>query len=422
MAHSTGSQYSLHSLTDDNKSYSSSLEQPYVSEPDYPTHPIISDMFYGTFPSYYIDDEDDEDDDREYFLRKESKIGQDPKPDENETDNVENKTEEIENKTAEVENKTEEVGNPNKMLTFFQVVMIIVLLLRLGRKRCVRLRRKHEARKHLLKYLDKVNTKIKKDDSKMQNKLKKMEAKIKREENQMEEKWKKRTQRTKDKISKKPAKVTLPGIGPYYDKDKVLMDKKMDSLDVHYERDKYRKKRRWGIMKSNYHNDLKEMQDKQERRKLKKCQKMYKFEKEWNFGPKTMKRYLKQKEREYDYATNYGRNEQLKREEEKKAKYEAKGAEAGEEEDDDENDEEEEEEADRENEDNEEYEEDYEEEEYEEDECYNGGRNYNDYDYYDHEDYEDYYFNSYDDGYYEDFDHYYDNYPHGSGYYDNQYY
>ncbi|EUD65495.1 hypothetical protein C922_03999 [Plasmodium inui San Antonio 1] len=55
--------------------------------------------------------QDDVDNDGEDFLTKESEIDQDPKPDENEA---------------------KEVDNLKKMLSFFQVVMVIVLLLRLG--------------------------------------------------------------------------------------------------------------------------------------------------------------------------------------------------------------------------------------------------------------------------------------------------
>ncbi|KMZ91877.1 hypothetical protein PVMG_04436 [Plasmodium vivax Mauritania I] len=107
MAHSAGFPYSLYSGVDVSKPFSSLNEPHYVSEPYYPPTPIISNMFHGSFPSYYVDDDDDVED----FLRKESKVGQEPKPD---------------------ENKKEEVDNTNKMLNLFQVVMIIVLLLRLG--------------------------------------------------------------------------------------------------------------------------------------------------------------------------------------------------------------------------------------------------------------------------------------------------
>ncbi|ANQ07168.1 Uncharacterized protein PCOAH_00015370 [Plasmodium coatneyi] len=335
MAHSIGTPYTLYSVVDVDKPYGTRKEKYYVSEP-YPPHPsVISGMYHGRFPSYYVDGDGYFYNGEEDFLMKKPKIGEDPKPDEN--------------KTGEVENKAESVESTNNGLTFFQAVMIIVLLMRLGRKRCTRLRRKHWARKELIKYLDKVNEKIKKDDLKMEDKLKKLEKKIKTEEKKMEVKWKEKRTKARDKIAKKPSKDTLPGVGPFYDKDKRLLDKKLDIVGFNYDKYKYNKKRRWNSMKATYHKKLKKVQDKQEKRKRMKCRRMFLFERRWNFGPKTMKKYLQQKQQECDLdKMHYTMKEILEKEEEEEKAAEEEVAEGakekekkGEEDDDDNEDEEE---------------------------------------------------------------------------------
>ncbi|CAA9986111.1 hypothetical protein PKNA1_C2_0102700 [Plasmodium knowlesi strain H] len=365
MAYHTGSPYSLYSMMDVNSPLSSFGENYYVSEPYHPPHtPVISNMFHGSFPSYYEDDDDDYYNEED-FLMEESEISRHLKSDENKTGNVENKTEKIENKTGNVENKTgkvenktgnvenktgnvanktgkvenktgnvenktgnvanktgevenktgnvenkaekveneeKSISNRNSKLTLFQAVMIMVLVMRLGRKRCKRLRKKHEARKKLLKFLDKVNERIKKDDLKMENKLKRLKVKIQKERTNMEKKWNDKRKRVRDEVALKPSKEKLPGIGPFYDENKRLLDRKLDIVDMNYEKYKYNKEKEWNAMKARYHKNLKKVHDRQQKRKRLKCRRMFLFERRWNFGPKTMHKFLKQRGQKVEEA------------------------------------------------------------------------------------------------------------------------
>ncbi|ANQ05882.1 Uncharacterized protein PCOAH_00000350 [Plasmodium coatneyi] len=313
MAHSIGSPYTLYSVVDVDKPFTSFSDNYYVSEPYNPPYtPVISSMFHGSFPCYYVDDDGYYYIEEEDFLMKKPKIVEDPKPDEN--------------KTEEVENKAENVDSTNKKMTLFQAVMIVVLFMRWGRRNSTRLIKKHEARKQLLLYLDLMNTKIKKDDLKMEKKKKKMEAKIKKEEEDMEVKWKDKRAAIRQKIAKNPSKDILPGIGPFYDHDKILLDKKLDIIDMNYEKCKFNKKKRWKAMRESYRKELNKLQKKQDERKMKKCVRMFWFEEKWNFGPTTVRGFLKQKRRKCDLQEMYcTTNEKLK--ERKEGKDETEGAE-----------------------------------------------------------------------------------------------
>ncbi|ANQ10272.1 Uncharacterized protein PCOAH_00045610 [Plasmodium coatneyi] len=315
MAHSMGSPYSPYFVVDVDKPFSSITEKYYVSEPYNPPHTsVISGTSHGRFPSYYVDGEDYFYNGEEDFLMKEPEISQDPKPDEN--------------KTEEVENKAKIVESTNKGLTFFQAVMIIVFLMRWARNNSTRQLRKHEARKKLLRYLDKVNENIKKDDLKMERKLKRMEEKIKKEEEEMELKWKEKRRKIRDKIAKNPSKDTLPGIGPFYDKDKSLLDKKLDIVDSKYQKYKYNKKRRWNLMRAAYHEALEQLQYKQEARKVDRCIEMFLFEAKWNFGTKSFKKYMQQRQKQYYLDKVFIMKKRLQEKEKEKARIEAEKAEA----------------------------------------------------------------------------------------------
>ncbi|ANQ10770.1 Uncharacterized protein PCOAH_00048110 [Plasmodium coatneyi] len=353
MAYSMGSPYSPYSMVGMDKPFSSLGENYYVSEPySRPPTPVIGNMFHGSFPSYYADDADDDDDydDGDYyffcngeedFLTEESYLGQNPIPDENKTEEVENKTGEVENKTGDVENKTEEAENKtgeaenktgnlvrrNNKLNFYQAAMVIVILMRWARNNSTRLVRKHEARMKLLRYLDKMNERIKKDDLKMEKKRKKMEAKIKKEEEDMEVKWKEKRAAIRHKIAKNPSKDTLPGIGPFYDRDKSLLEKKLDIIDLNYQKDKYNKKKRWKAMREAHRKEVNKLQKIQDERKMRKCVRMFWFEKRWNFGPTTVRAYLKPKHKKVDEDKMLDKLKEIREIEERKSMIEEKKAE-----------------------------------------------------------------------------------------------
>ncbi|KJP85662.1 hypothetical protein AK88_04693 [Plasmodium fragile] len=288
MTQSTNAPLTLYSRVEVDKPFSTLSEKYYVSQPYNPHIPILGNIHRGSFPSYGIDNYDYYN--GENFHSKRIKVNQDPKP-------------EVA-KTEQVENNAEKLGTTNNMLSLFQVVMIIVLLMRLGRNVSTRLRRKHEERKKLLKFLDNENKKIRIDDKLMAEKLKKLEHKIQKEEEEMEVKWKEIRAKLKAKIKKNPSKNRLPGIGPYYDKDKMRLDRKMDAVNINYEKYKLKKEKRWHAMKAAYHKKLNKMHDKQSKRKRRKCKQMFLFERKWNFGPRTMKEYLKLKEEECNRAND----------------------------------------------------------------------------------------------------------------------
>ncbi|CAA9989592.1 conserved Plasmodium protein, unknown function [Plasmodium knowlesi strain H] len=406
MAYHTGSPYSLYSVMDVNRPFSSFGESSYVSEPYHPPHaPVISNMFHGSYPSYYEEDGDDDDgcyyneddgyyyndhDDYYYneedFPMEESEISGHLKSDENKTGGIQNKTENVENKTGKVENKTgkvenktgkvenktgkvenktgkvenktgkvenktgkvenktgkvenktgkvenksEGVENTNNMLTLFQAVMIIVHLMRLARRNSTRLMKKHEARKELLKRLDEINRKIKEDDLNMQKRLEELKKEIKDEEEKMEMKWEGKRAEARNELALMRSKDKLPGVGPVYDKDKRLLDRTLDAINMDYEKYKLKKKKRWNSMRARYHKDLARLQFRQQQRKLQRCIAMFFFEEKWNFGPKELQKYMMLRLRRNILDEAYHRKKILQEKEKEriKAMIEAERAEA----------------------------------------------------------------------------------------------
>ncbi|KJP85872.1 hypothetical protein AK88_04520 [Plasmodium fragile] len=313
MSHSTNAPLTLYSRVEVDKPFSTLSEKCYVSKPYNPHIPRVGSIHRGGFPSYYVENEHYNNGDSS--LRNESTIAQDPKP-------------EVA-KTEQVENNAEKLGTTNNMLSLFQVVMILVFLMRLGRNVSTRLIKKHEARKELLKYLDNENKKIKVDDIIIENKLKKLQQKINNEKKEMQEKWKNEREKLMAELAKIRCKNPMPGIGPYYDKDKMRLERKLNRLNMNYEKDKYKKKKRWYAMKAAYHKKLMKVRELQERRKRFKCERMFLFEKTWNFGPQSMAAFMQMKHAESAKANLCYKQSQLlgKKAEEEKAAAEAKAAE-----------------------------------------------------------------------------------------------
>ncbi|KJP86839.1 hypothetical protein AK88_03548 [Plasmodium fragile] len=315
MSHSTDVPLTLYTRVEIEKPLRTPNQNYYVSKPHNPHMPRVGNSHRGRFPSYYVENEHYNNGESSH--RMESKIAQNPKP-------------EVV-KTEKVDHSANKLGTTNNMLSFFQAVMIIVLLMRLGRNTSERLRKKHEARKKLLKFLDNENKKIRIDDKLMAEKCKKLEEKIKKEEEKMELKWKEIRAKLKLKMKTKPSKNHFPGIGPFYDKDKRRLDRRMNAVDIKYEKYKLKKKKRWCAMKAAYHKKLRKLQRKQENRKQRKCKRMFVFERDWNFGPSSIKKYINQREDDYKNDDRYYRKlkvdqkaaDKAKEEAEKKAKEEA---------------------------------------------------------------------------------------------------
>ncbi|KJP84766.1 hypothetical protein AK88_05603 [Plasmodium fragile] len=313
MSHSTDVPLTLYTRVEIEKPLRTPNQNYYVSKPHNPHMPRVGNSHRGRFPSYYVENEHYNNGESSH--RMESKIAQNPKP-------------EVV-KTEKVDHSANKLGTTNNMLSFFQAVMIIVLLMRLGRNTSERLRKKHEARKKLLKFLAIENRKIELEDNWMADKWKKLERTIEWEKKKMEEKWKNERAKVKAELAEVTWKNPMPGIGPYYDKNKMHVDQKMHRLNMNYEKDKYKKKRRWCSMKAAYYKELKNILHNQETRKKRKCKQMFLFERKWNFGPSTIDEYLEQKQKDYHTANLYYKQSQLlgKKAEEEKAAAEAKAAE-----------------------------------------------------------------------------------------------
>ncbi|SBT34791.1 hypothetical protein POVWA2_023970 [Plasmodium ovale wallikeri] len=296
--------YSLYSTFSVSKPFTTIIEQTYVPDSTYCPEEVLYHRRYRPSHLDFSDDEDydyydDEeyDDDYEYEDDEvEEEVEDDSVKEEDDSNNLHEVT------TEESEMVVEEA--PRKKMTLFQIAVVIILVLRLGRKRSQRMKEKHEARKALLKYLDVVNSKIKEDDKKMKEKLSKLEEQIRKEESEMEKKWEEKKAKTIEKTSKSQKGEELSIIGPHYNKEQNRIDKKMTDLDIEYEKDKCAKKVKWNNMKKKYHKELENLQSKQDKRKLKKCHKIYEFEKKWNQGPKTVKEYIKQREEQIKNTTN----------------------------------------------------------------------------------------------------------------------
>ncbi|SBS85054.1 conserved Plasmodium protein, unknown function [Plasmodium malariae] len=281
---------------------------------------------------YYSEEDDDEDDEEHYHTdgetyESEDEEDQEDKDDENvDNDDAEDNDDELEDNNEKQEDEPSNQVVPclqagegtssgelqdllpyeedvqqtpynyeKPTLTLYGLMMFIVFLMRLGRASSKRLRKKFKARRDLLGWLDILNYKINRHDKRMMADLQILETKINMEEERMEKKFDKKRFDAKNRALCKLGDDPAPCIGPRYDRRGILLEKKLNKIDLEYERYRMKKIRRWNKMKEKFHKKLKKVQKKQEKRRLKKCRKMHKFERKWNGAPHSFKAYIRLK-------------------------------------------------------------------------------------------------------------------------------